>query len=241
MVDPPRGWYGSPPKALARRARLRYTRGEAGRKEPHRLATQEDAAVNLPLELEVAELIAAKPTRGEPLEVRLLRPLTEDDLARAIAEREVEQSPLRRISERHHALARAFAEGKTTHEAAATAGYTSARARLLRTDPAFQELVALYKEKVELEYINMHRRMAALGAEAVEELHDRLEDDPDGFTTNQLLEIMTRTADRTGFGPSSSQMNVNVNVDLAEKLKLARERARPRIIDAEVLPPEEAA
>lgn len=188
--------------------------------------------MQLPLEIEIEHMLRDAPApRGRPIEVEVVGPITAEGLARAEAEREVRENPLQRVSERHHALARAFASGKTAVEAAALAGYSTGRARLLRTDPAFMELVALYSAKAEVEYVDMHRRMAALGSDAAEELHDRLEDDPESFTNAQLLEIVKQTADRTGFGPSSSQTNINVNMDLAEKLKLARERARPKVIE----------
>ena len=55
------------------------------------------------------------------------------------------------------------------------------------------------------------------------ELQDRLELDPEKVSTDQLLDTIKLTADRTGNGPK--QTNVNVNVNLGDRMKAARERA----------------
>lgn len=78
---------------------------------------------------------------------------------------------------------------------------------------------------------------ANIAKDALEELSLRLEETPETFTTNQLLEVSKFGADRSGFGPQSSSTNVNVNVDLASRLEAARRRVEERrtavVIDVE--------
>lgn len=171
-------------------------------------------------------------------EVRELRP---SDFELLAVERGTEAAPLKRLSERHHALARLLAQGTGPGEAAIVTGLSASRVSILQADPTFKELVEFYREKVDLAYSDMHSTLAGLSLDAATELRDRLEDDPEKISVNQLLEIVKLGADRTGFGPKSTQ-DVNLHVGLAEKMQAARERAeaRRRAIDLEILPKDAA-
>lgn len=155
------------------------------------------------------------------------RELNEADLALLDVERGIEPQPLKRLSERHHALARLLAQGTSPGEAAIVTGLTVSRVSILKSDPAFLELVEFYKEKVDLAYSDMHSTLAGLSLDAAITLRERLEETPEDISIGQLLEITKLGADRTGFGPKSTQ-DVNVNVGLAQKMQEARERAAAR-------------
>lgn len=141
-------------------------------------------------------------------------------------------APLKRLSERHHALARCLAGGMSEANAAITCGYVQSRVSILKADPAFQELLAFYREDVESKYLDMHGVLAGLSLDAATELRERLEEDMNAdekkITLNALIELTKLGADRTGFGPQSSSTNLNVNVDMASKLQSARERVAQR-------------
>lgn len=137
-------------------------------------------------------------------------------------------SPLKRLSDRHHALARALASGMKAGHAGLTVGYTASRVSILQADPAFKELLNFYREDTEANYRDLHERLGGLAYDAAEELAQRLEDDPDAVSVGQLMEITKLGADRTGFGPQSSNTQVNINVDLATKLEAARKRVKER-------------
>lgn len=159
-------------------------------------------------------------------EVTVLRELTPADYAA------VGTSPTggsqdyqpKRITERHHALARALALGMKDHEAATRVGYHPQMLFILKKSPAFMELVEIYRAEVNMAFADHAEMIAGLSTDAILELRSRLEDDPAAFSSKFLLEIVTMMGDRAGFGPIKRTENVNVNVSLGEKLAAARRR-----------------
>lgn len=160
-----------------------------------------------------------------------VRQLDKTDLALLGDEKGSKPTPLKRLGDRHHALARCLASGMAESDAAIACGYVISRVSVLKSDPAFQELLAFYREDADRAYRDMHERLAGLSRDAVDELHTRLEDDIQAeekkISVGQLLEIAKMGADRTGHGPQSSQ-NVNVNVGIASRLEAARRRVSER-------------
>lgn len=160
-----------------------------------------------------------------------VRELDDADIALLGEEKGSVAPPLKRLSERHHALARCLASGSMSDsDAAITCGYAPSRVSILKADPAFQELLAFYRQDVNGKYLDMHGVLAGLSLDAAMELRERLEADIEGdekkITVTQLMELTKLGADRTGFGPQSSQLNVNV--DLAGRLEAARKRVEQR-------------
>ena len=137
-------------------------------------------------------------------------------------------TPLVRIRERHHALARLLATGGCSMaEASIITGYDVSRISILKQDPTFKELVLFYQNEVNAEYKTMQAQLAGLGSDALDELRKRVEEDPDKIAFTTLLDVVVKIADRTGNGPSSTtKSEVNVTIDLASRMKAARERAR---------------
>lgn len=132
---------------------------------------------------------------------------------------------LKRISERHHAVARMLASGHSLEETARTCGYTMQMLRVLRANPAFMDLMETYKDQIDEQFVDLARRLAVLSADAVQIVQDRLEEEPEKVTTGQLLEIIKVGADRSGFGPSSTVQH-DIGSNLAARLEAARLRAR---------------
>jgi hypothetical protein len=156
--------------------------------------------------------------------------MTPADLeALATLPRQSEPVPVKKMSERHHALARMLASGLRDGEAAALVGYEQAWVSSLKKSPAFQELMTLYRESKDIEFAEVASRMAGLSKDAVLELQSRMENEPEKFTNSMLLEMIKTLADRTGHGPTTTQ--VNVSLDLGSRLAAARERARASMID----------
>lgn len=174
------------------------------------------------LDLRIA---AAKPDVG-PMIAEAIRELTQADIAiLSSSNRETTGSPLKRISERHHALARLLATGTSQADACIITGYDPSRVSILCSDPSFKELLEFYTREVNAEYLGMHAQLAGLGADALSELRRRIEENPTDIGFNSLLEVVTKVADRTGHG-ASTKTEVNVTVGLADRMKAARERAR---------------
>lgn len=173
-------------------------------------------------------------TRGrapKKLEVDVVRALREADLE-LLEEEKGARAPglVKRLSNRHHLLARLLAEGMSPGDAGLTAGYVPSRVSILQADPSFAELVRFYKGQRDEAFASMHEKILGLSEDALEELRERLEDEPESFTNGMLIDLMAKAADRAGHGPSATQVNVNVN--LADRLAAARERAeRAKVVE----------
>jgi len=180
-----------------------------------------DKALSLVTDLNLdLHLSGRKPV---PVGAEVLRELTSSDLALLATERGIQPTRVQRITDRHHALARCLASGMSATEAGLVTGYTGSRISVLRGDPAFEELIAFYQGDKAKPVLDLQERMTSLALDATQELQDRLELDPDKVSTDQLLDTIKLTADRTGNGPK--QTNINVNVSLGDRMKAARERA----------------
>src|SRR6266436_275865 len=71
----------------------------------------------------------------------------------ALQEPRPPQNRPKAMRETHHRLARMVAAGFRTEEILRLTGFSSTRLLQLRHDPAFQELVAAYKDKVDEAYV----------------------------------------------------------------------------------------
>lgn len=164
----------------------------------------------------------------------VVRALDRADLALLGEEKGSVASPLKRISDRHHTLARYLAQGTAPGEAALICNYDPSRVSILLNDPTFKELVEFYRADVDRTYRGLHEKLFGLAMDAAEELATRLEEPEQAkeLSVTALIEVVKMGADRTGHGPQATNTNLNVNVDLATRLQAARERvAQRRIIE----------
>jgi hypothetical protein len=173
-----------------------------------------------------AEIFRTRGRAPKPIHAAVVRELDRADLVLLATEKGSTSNAVKRLTERHHALARNIASGMAIGEAAVLQGYSISRVSILQTDPAFKELLNFYREDVQRPYRDLHTRLAGLSMDAAEELSNRLEEEPDKVSIGQLMEITKLGADRTGHGPQAT--NLNVNVDLAGRLEAARKRVALR-------------
>lgn len=173
-----------------------------------------------------AEIFRTRGRAPKPIVAAVVRELEVNDLILLGEERGTKPSAIKRITERHHALARNLASGMPEGDAATLQGYTISRVSILKNDPAFKELLAFYREDAQRPYRDLHVRLSGLAMDAAEELSNRLEEKPEEITIGQLTELTKLGADRTGCGPQST--NLNLNVDLAGRLEAARKRVALR-------------
>lgn len=160
---------------------------------------------------------------SSPLTHSINRELTEEDFELLSAPRQSEAPPIKKLRERHHALARILASGVSHSEASLICNYSISRISILLDDPSFKELIHLYRETTAEKYFDGHKAMAELHLDSIEELRERLEDDPENFSNGQLMELAKLTADRTGLGPST-KTEVDVKVGLADRMAAGRKR-----------------
>jgi hypothetical protein len=176
----------------------------------------------------------------QPVEITNLRELTRADLA-VLAQPRPGQS-LQTMRDTHHRAARAVAAGLTNIQVAETCGRSINGVSMLKSDPAFNELVAHYRAiitaewKSEADPVVTFMRDNALKAQAM--ISDKLDaaiEQGEFLPTRDLLGIAEFGSDRTGYGKVNK--NVNINVDFAAQLEAARKRsANIRQIEATEVP-----
>lgn len=158
-------------------------------------------------------------------------PDLEADVARVLEANDLAKPPaplfqhLKKITQRHHQVARAIAMGLKNWEIAAATGYSEVRISILKSDPMMKELIKAYTAKQEQIVTSLHEKLVNISLDAADVLQDRLEDKPDEITINQAMAMIELTADRTGYGPASTQ-NHNHNIGVADRLEQARNRAK---------------
>lgn len=119
-----------------------------------------------------------------------LRDVGLEDVKRLIENPVATQHPgLKQLRHRHHLLARLLAEGKSHQEAAFVAGYDLPRVSILLNDPAFADLVRYYESCVHEVFVDAQERAKNLAIAAIDELHGRIEEEPEKFTNNELQRV----------------------------------------------------
>jgi hypothetical protein len=121
---------------------------------------------------------------------------------------------LSRLKHRHHSLARAIASGMRPGEAAAATGYTSSRVSILQNDPAFAQLVAFYKSQADAKFANSMEKRAELHDTALDELQSRLDEGPEKFKNEELVDLIKvvgPTPGQTGRANQTPQFGIQIS------------------------------
>jgi hypothetical protein len=99
-------------------------------------------------------------------------------------------SSLKRIRDHHHFIARLIAQGKRTTEVAKEVGYSISRVSILKGDPAFRQLVEMYKANYnqidQIEYADVKKKAALLLSHTLDHRIDQYEEDPDSLTASEV-------------------------------------------------------
>lgn len=183
-------------------------------------------------ELDIAPRTSGRANRAVMADC--VRELRESDLVMLEGERGIKPQPIAKIGDRHHALARCLAQGMKLAEASAITGYSVSRISILSHDPSFKELVTHYQANESSAFGEFVQRATTLTLSAINELSDRLEDQPEDFSTGQLLEVSKTFADRIGHAPVQRQVQTNINIELGSRMAAARARVA-KLTDARVI------
>ena len=128
-----------------------------------------------------------KPTRSLLWEI--VRPLKlPDDLPLLQQASPAPRKTISQIRHSHHQLARLLATGTDQNECSLITGYAPAYISVLKTDDSFQELMAYYATQAEQRHIDVLDRMRSLGLSTLEELQQRLEENPESYSLRELME-----------------------------------------------------
>jgi hypothetical protein len=168
-------------------------------------------------------LIGRRASHPEILEVRELTLEEVKATPRAPIER------LKKLRDSHHAAARLFAMGMRLNEVATEVGYSYNGLSMLYQSPAFQELIASYREMVSEEWKGSvdeyYQMLTSVRRKSLRLISDKLDEaEPGDIPLNQLTAIHSDAADRSGY-PKRKE-HVNMNLDFADRLDAAVRRSR---------------
>lgn len=113
---------------------------------------------------------------------------------------------LKQIRHSHHQLARLLATGTDIAEAALITGYNPSYISKIKTDPSFCSLLEYYHEQREQLFVDVVERMRTLGLSTLDELQNRLEEEPDEWSRRELMEM----AELMLVKPAAARTNLNV-------------------------------
>lgn len=159
-----------------------------------------------------------------------IRELTRKDLEIITPENRRTRPAVDRFRDTHHRVARFFAMGLRPKDIAKRTGYSLSRTYLLSSDPAFQELVAKYREEVTegfKEAVDDYFEMAVSNMHKAERmLSDKLDEADAQGELPSIRELVTIASDRANrFGYAPKTVNLNVSTDLGKLLDRAIARS----------------
>lgn len=157
----------------------------------------------------------------QPLEIEVIRPLTSDDLP-AIQNPPASTALVPRIKElrhSHHRLAELIAAGRPPAEIAIITGYSPSYISGLRGDPAFNELIAYYEFQKREIFADAMERLKLLGLDAVEKLHERLNDPEKTWSNKELMDLVDMSLvapaqAKSIPGPGGAINSANLNLEV---------------------------
>jgi len=159
----------------------------------------------------------------------IVRELTKADVKMlAVRSATPEDAPIKlvkRLSTRHHALARALAGGMQNWEAAAFTGYDETYVSILKSDPSFENLVQYYVNEQAKALVADAVLVNGVAHDALMLIQDKIESEPEKITVSQAIEIAKLGLDRSGVGPQTSHNHKHEHaISMADKMQAARKR-----------------
>lgn len=146
------------------------------------------------------DLGSARGVKAAPLEISVIRALTEADLPVLANPPPAIQTGLglKELRHSHHRIAQLIAQGMSHVDIAFTTGYSASRISILKGDPAFAELVDYYSQQRDTIFLDTIERAKTLGLDALEKLHEKLLDPTEPWTKRELLEVANYAAPSMG-------------------------------------------
>lgn len=192
------------------------------------------------LEIDIGALVGPGRKKAE-LTFSIVRPIEVADLAMLATTSAIQPVEIKKLSQRHHGLARLLASGMSSGDAAIMMNYEVSRVSILLGDPAFQELVSFYQSQVEKAFVQTADKLAGFASDTLDELQSRLEENPSDFSTGELTRLLTVALDRTGLGPTTKNeqkvvVNISTTIEAARRRALEARMAQARQIpDAQII------
>ena len=138
-------------------------------------------------------------------------------------------SSIKRIRDVHHRIARRVAEGLGTTEIAQQLGYSISRISILKGDPAFQQLVEVYRKRLnEIEdevWAGFQKRALMIASDGLEIIQARQEEEGETMPFSELRANVEMALDRAGLSVVHKSVNASVDFSyLADREALGRRR-----------------
>lgn len=156
---------------------------------------------------------------AKPLFGQVVRQIDGRDLEELMSPTNIPvEKPVQAIRHAHHQLAQLLAKGVAQEEISAITGYSPSYVSQMKSMPMVAELVAHYATQRAQQFVDVAERMKVLGISAIEELQQRLMDDPNGWTKRELVELakcMTGDASSRAAGANSGNGAVAPPVSLS--------------------------
>ena len=175
-----------------------------------------------------------------PLYWSVVRDLQEGEETRADQRNlGVKPIPLVKVREIHHQIARLLAQGIRAVEISAIVGFSQSRISILQRDPTFAELVSFYKGRKDEIGADLTSHLTSATLDALSVLHERIADNPDLISTDELQRAVNSGLDRLGHG---TRQTVDVNFigpQVLARLKAAAEQEGQGQVQIRSINPEE--
>ena len=167
------------------------------------------------------------------------RPLNRADLAR-LPQTRPDNGVVAKLRSHHHRIARLDASGLSPHEICELAGIQHNRLYTLRKSPAYEELVAQYRNTVNVAFERAQDEFAAVAVSnmiraerQIEDHFDEAEEAGELIPLKTLLAVTGDRADRFGYPKGSVVAKINVG----NQLERAMQRSgRTIVVDAKGVP-----
>jgi hypothetical protein len=137
-----------------------------------------------------------------------------------------------RIRDSHHRIAMLVAKGYAAEEVSAMTGTGLSRIYTLARDPSFKELVRFYLNADGDVHRDLMVKMEDIARDAFEELHTRLQEQPDTLTPEFVLDLAKVSADRAGFAPVQRTINKSLHMTIGARYDRAESRTTKSKKDA---------
>jgi hypothetical protein len=107
------------------------------------------------------------------IDCEYVRDLTPEDMEKFSVERGIQAPDIKRLTDSHHAVARALASGMKPGAVAVVTGYSPSRISILMQSPAFVELVEFYRKDADSAWADVQVRMSLLSLDSIQLLATR--------------------------------------------------------------------
>jgi len=166
----------------------------------------------------------------QPLRIEVVRALTDEDISGGFLT-PAPPPTLREIKSSHHSLARLLAQGREVIEASRITGYSPGYISRLKSDPTFRELILHYTTVEEIASVDFLGSMREVGLDMLNELRERVEQDPKSLSTPQLhegiklllVEPMKSEALRGGLQSAAGPMSITFVASATPQASIERE------------------